>query len=168
MIKKISTVALATLICLPALANAGAGSSADRVADLEKQMAEMNKVFNAQMQAMKNEIDALKNKNAEMSKEVTGNGDAVKKTTDIADWTKKVSLGSEITLHGYNLQNVWDFDDNNDGDNGDFFRTKGSLWVDFTPTDDVTVRIKATNQNWGEGASLISVSTPTTPTTIYN
>ena len=47
MIKKISTVALATLICLPTLASAGAGSSTDRVADLEKQMADMNKAFNA-------------------------------------------------------------------------------------------------------------------------
>ncbi|MBU4119029.1 MAG: alginate export family protein [Proteobacteria bacterium] len=160
MIKKISTVALAALICLPTLASAGAGSSAERVTDLEKQMAEMNKAFNAQMQAMKNEIDALKAKNAEMGKEVASTSDAVKKGFDAAEWTKKVSLGGEITIRGYNIQNVWDFNDNGDGDNRDLFRTKGSLWADFTPTDDVTVRIKATNQNWGEGASLVSVVTP--------
>lgn len=151
MIKKISTVALAALICLPTLASAGAGGSAERVTDLERQMAEMNKAFNAQMQAMKNEIDALKAKNAEMGKEVASTSDAVKKGFDAAEWTKKVSLGGEITFRGYNLQNVWDFNDNNDSDNADLFRTKGSLWTDFNATDDVTVRIKLTNQNWGEG-----------------
>jgi len=153
MIKKISTVALAALICLPTLASAGAGGSAERVTDLERQMAEMNKAFNAQMQAMKNEIDALKAKNAEMGKEVASTSDAVKKGFDAAEWTKKVSLGGEVTFRGYNIQNVWDFNDNSDSDNRDLFRLKGSLWADFNATDDVTVRIKATNQNWGEGVT---------------
>lgn len=151
MIKKISTVALATLICLPALASAGAGSSSDRVADLEKQMTDMNKAFTAQMQAMKDEIAALKTKNSEMGKEVASTSDAVKKGVDAAEWTKKVSLGGQLTFRGYNLQNVWDFDDNNNTDHADLFRTKGSLWADFKATDDVTARIKLTNQTWGEG-----------------
>jgi len=152
MIKKISTVALATLICLPTLASAGAGSSSDRVADLEKQMTDMNKAFTAQMQAMKDEITALKSKNAEMGKEVASTSDALKKV-DVAEWTKKVSLGGQVTFRGYNLQNVWDFNNNVDSDNADLFRTKGSLWADFKATDDVTARIKLTDQTWGEGVS---------------
>ncbi|MBU2539021.1 MAG: alginate export family protein [Proteobacteria bacterium] len=160
MIKRISTVALATLICLPTLATAGAGSSTDRVADLEKQMAEMNKAFTAQMQAMQNEIAALKTKNAEMSKDVANTSETIKKSAEAADWTKQVSLGGEITLHGYNLQNVWDFDDTQDSDNGDFFRTKGSLWADFSPTTDVTAHIKLTAQTWGEGVSNTTVLVP--------
>lgn len=153
MIKKISTVALATLICLPTLASAGAGSSSDRVADLEKQMADMNKAFTAQMQAMKDEIAALKTKNAEMGKEVASTSDAVKKGVDAAEWTKKVTVGGQVTFRGYNLQNVWDFNDNTDTDNRDLFRTKGSLWGEFKPTEDVTARIQLTDQTWGEGVT---------------
>ncbi|MCX5865067.1 MAG: alginate export family protein [Deltaproteobacteria bacterium] len=153
MIKKISTVALATLICLPTLALAGAGNSNDRVADLEKQMTDMSKAFTAQMQVMKDEITALKTKNAEMGKEVASTSDAVKKGVDMAEWTKKVSLGGQVTFRGYNLQNVWDFNNNVDSDNADLFRTKGSIWADFKATDDVTARIKFTDQTWGEGVS---------------
>ncbi|MFA7381823.1 MAG: alginate export family protein [Desulfurivibrionaceae bacterium] len=153
MIKKISTVALATLICLPTLASA----APDRVADLEKQMSEMNKAFSAQMQAMKDEIAALKAKNSEMGKEVASTSEALKKApaaADAADWTKKVAMGGEVVFRGYNLQNVWDFNDISDGDNRDLFRTKGSLWADFKPTDDVSVRVQLTNQTWGEGTGV--------------
>ncbi|TDB36138.1 MAG: hypothetical protein D9V46_07440 [Deltaproteobacteria bacterium] len=167
MIKKISTVALATLICLPTLASAGAGSSTDRVADLEKQMADMNKAFNAQMQAMKDEIAALKTKNAEMGKEVASTSDAVKKSFDSAEWTKKVTVGGQLTFRGYDIQNVWDFNDNADGDNRSLFRTKGSLWADFKPTDDVTARIQLTNQSWGEGVTY-TASNPTNDTALDN
>lgn len=166
MIKKISTVALATLICLPALAAAGVGNGTDRVSDLEKQMAEMNKAFNAQMQAMKEEIAVLKTKNAEMGKEVASTSETVKKGLDLPDWTKKVAVGGEVTFRGYNIQNPWDFNDNTDGDNRDLFRTKGSLWADFKPTDDVSVRIQGTNQTWGEGVTNTTVLTPTGSTTI--
>jgi hypothetical protein len=168
MIKKISTVALATLICLPALASAGAGTSSDRVADLEKQMADMNKAFSAQMQAMKDEIAALKNKNAEMGKEVASTSDAVKKGFDAAEWTKKVTVGGEVTFRGYNIQNVWDFNDNNDSDNRDLFRTKGSLWGEFKPTDDVTARIQLTNQTWGDGVTYDQSSIAATDSAMDN
>jgi len=154
MIKKISTVALATLFCLPALANAGAGGGNDRVAALEKQMAEMNKAFNAQMQAMKEEIAALKSKNAEMGKEAASTSETVKHGLDAAEWTKKVSVGGQLAFRGYNVQNVWDFDNTDDTDNMDLFRTKGSLWTEFKASDDVTGRIQITNQTWGEGAGV--------------
>ncbi|MGV1097973.1 alginate export family protein [Thiovibrio sp. JS02] len=152
MIKKISTVALAALVCLPAVASAGAGS--DRVADLEKQMAEMSQMFNAQMKAMKEEIAALKSQNAEMSKEVASTSDAVKKGFELPDWTQKISLGGEVTFRGYNIQNVWDFNDNSDADNRDLFRTKGSLAATYKATDDVTAKVQVTNQTWGEGTGV--------------
>lgn len=145
MMKKISTVALAGLICLPGLASAGT----DRVADLEKQMAEMTRMFNAQMEAMKAEISTLKNQNAQISKEVASNTETVKNGIDIAEWTKKVNLGGQIVFRGYNIQNVWDFQDDGataDGDNRDLFRTKGSIWATYKASDDVTARIQLTNQ----------------------
>ena len=57
MIKKFSTVALATMLALPTMAMAGGGAS---VAELEKQMEEMTKAFNAQIQALQREISNLK------------------------------------------------------------------------------------------------------------
>ncbi len=149
MIKKISTVALATLVCLPTLASAGAGS--DRVADLEKQMAEMSQLFNAQMKAMKDEITALKAQNAEMGKEVASASEAAKKGVELPEWTQNLSLGGEVTFRGYNLQNVWDFNDNTDGDNRDLFRLKGSLAATYKATDNVSAKVQVTNQTWGEG-----------------
>ncbi len=61
-------MALAALISMPGLAMAQGGS--DRVTDLEKQMAEMTQMFNAKMQAMQDEIAALKAKKAEAPAEM--------------------------------------------------------------------------------------------------
>ncbi len=155
MIKKISTIALAGVLCLPGLAAAGAGG--DRIGDLEKQMTEMTKAFNAQMEAMKAEINTLKNQNQTLSKEVAANAETAKqaattaeKSASAAEWTKNLSLGGQVTFRGYDLRNMWDFDSSNKSDNGNLFRTKGSIWADFKATDDVTARVKFTNQTWGE------------------
>lgn len=149
MIKKISTVALAGLICLPGVAAA----DSDRVAELEKQMADMTKMFNEQMEAMKAEIAELKKKDEDISKEVAGNTENLEKGATAADWTKKISLGGQVRFRGYNIENVWDFDDDKGSDNRDLFRLKGSLWATFKPTDDVTAKIQITDQTWGEGVT---------------
>ncbi len=60
MLKKISAAALTALLSLPA----GAMASPHRVQDLEKQMAEMSRMFNQKMEAMQQEIAALKQKQA--------------------------------------------------------------------------------------------------------
>lgn len=167
MIKRISTVALAGLLCLPGVAAAGAGG--DRISDLEKQMTEMTKAFNAQMEAMKAEINSLKTKNETLSKEVATNAETVKKTATAAEWTQKVSLGGEITFRGYNLQNVWDFDDDgSDSDNRDLFRLKGSLWATYKASDDVTAKIQLTNQTWGEGVTYDQSSLGATDSAMDN
>lgn len=142
-------MALVGLISLPGFACAGT----DRVADLEKQMAEMTKMFNTQMETMKAEISTLKNQNVEISKEISVNTEAAKKDSGSLDWAKKVSMGGLVTFRGYNLQNVWDFNDRTDGDNRDVFRTKGSLWGTFKATDDVTATIQVTDQTYGEGVT---------------
>jgi hypothetical protein len=166
MIKKISTVALAGLISLPGFAFAGAGS--DRVAELEKQMTEMSKMFNAQMETMRTEINTLKNQNADLSKEVSVNTETVKKDGVALDWAKKVTVGGELTFRGYNLQNVWDFNDKTDTDNRDLFRTKGSLWATFKATDDVTAKIQVTDQTWGEGVTYDQNSLSATDSAMDN
>lgn len=145
MLKKISIVALAGLISLPGLAMATEGN---QVADLEKQMVEMNKMFNAKMQAMQDEIAALKAKDA-----ATPATAGAATTPAPGDWANKISLGGQVRFRGYNIQNVWDFNDDTDSDNRDLFRLKGSLKATVKATDDVTAVVQVTNQNWGEGSS---------------
>ena len=167
MLKKISTVALAGLISLPGIAFAGAGGP-DRVTELERQMAEMTKMFNAQMETMRTEISTLKSQNVELGKEMSVNSEAVKKDGVALDWAKKVRMGGELTFRGYNLQNVWDFNDKSDGDRRDLFRTKGSLWGTFKATDDVTFKVQLTDQTWGEGVTYNQSSLSATDSAMDN
>jgi len=149
MVKKISTLALAALLCTPGLAKA------DKVADLEKQMAEMTQMFNAKMQAMQDEIAALKAKQAEAPAAAAPMA-ATESTA--ADWAKKISLSGRVRFRGYNLQNMWDFQDNNPpgpfDDNWDDFRLYGSLKATAKLTDDVTAVVQLTDQTWGEGTGV--------------
>ena len=152
MLKRISVVALAGLLSLPGLAMA---ADSDHVADLEKQMAEMNKMFNAKMQAMQDEIATLKAKNAAAPATETTSGAAATPGAAPADeWAKRVSLGGQVTFRGYNLQNVWDFNDEVDSDNWDTFRLKGSLKATVKATDDVTAVVQLTDQTYGENTGV--------------
>jgi len=179
MVKKLSVAALAAMICLPGAALAG--GDYDRVADLERKMAEMQKMFNMKLQEMQREIATLKAQNArlregaqpaavdlsdikadiaalkakdeEISKDV-----AEAKESTAADWTKRITLGGEVRMRGYNLQNVWNFDDTADWDNWDVFRLKASLWAKAKISDDVTGFVKITDQTYGEG---VAVAVPT-------
>ncbi len=64
---------------------------------------------------------------------------------------KNVDLGGQVRMRGYNLQNVWDFNDDADGDNWSVFRHKTSVSLKADVGDNVTGYVKLTNQNWGEG-----------------
>ena len=161
MIKKFSTVALATLLVLPSLAAAGGGAS---VADLEKQMQEMTKAFNAQIQALQHEVANLKDADkdlkaadAKIGQDVSSSIAAIKPATavDVPDWTKRITLGGQVRMRGYNLQNVWDFNDDTDGDNWDVFRHKTTIWAKIDATEKVSGFVALSNQNWGEGVSAV-------------
>ena len=148
MVKKISTIALVAMISLPGMAMAGGGDS-DRVSALEQKMMEMTQNFNAQMQAMKQQIAEMKNKEMTSAKASAGAGNIA------ADWTKKITLGGQVRLRGYDLNNVWDFNDNADpdGDHWNVFRLKSSLKATVKATDDVTAVVQITDQTYGEGVS---------------
>ncbi len=152
MVKKISTIALAAMISLPGLAMAGGGDS-DRVSNLEQKMIEMTKNFNAQMQAMKQQIAEMKSKMK--SKEMTSVKASAGASSTAADWTNKISLGGQVRLRGYDLNNVWDLNGNtgHDGDHWNVFRLKSSLKATVKATDDVTAVIQLTDQTYGEGVS---------------
>ncbi len=65
-----------------------------------------------------------------------------------------VQIGGQVRMRGYNLQNVWDFNDDNDADNWSVFRHKTSLSMKMDVGDNVTGYIQITNQNYGEGDSV--------------
>lgn len=166
MVKRSSVVALAALISLPGLAMAG---ESDRVADLEKQMAEMNQMFQAKMQSMQDEIANLKTQNAAAPVAVAATtGGAAPAADGPGEWAKKMSLNGQVTFRGYNLQNVWDFDDDSDGDNRDLFRLKGSLKATYKATDDVTAVVQLTDQTWGEGVTYTASSLTSTDSAMDN
>ncbi|HFQ82215.1 MAG TPA: hypothetical protein ENK33_12720 [Desulfobacterales bacterium] len=143
MIKKISAAALTALLALPV----GALASPHRVQDLEKQMAEMSRMFNQKMAAMQQEIAALKQKQA-----VPVSTTAAPAAP--ADWTKKVKLNGMVRLRGYDLQNFWNFDNSKDNDHWNVFRLKGSLKATIQATKDVTTVIQLTDQTYGEGVGV--------------
>ncbi len=158
MIKKISTVALAGLLALPV--TAGAASSDATIEALERQMQEMTKMFNGQLNAMKEEIATLKAKDQQMSKEILAipveSVDAKTIRTaapDAASWTKDITMGGRVRMRGYNLQNVWTFNDDMDQDNWDVFRHKTDVWMKVNASDKVSGFIQIANQNWGEGVT---------------
>jgi len=67
---------------------------------------------------------------------------------------KDVELGGQIRFRGYDIQNVWDFDDDTDTDNISTFRHKTSLFLNVKADENITGYIKLSNQNYGEsGAS---------------
>ena len=150
MMKKISTLALAGLICWPGLAAA----DTDRVAEIERQMTEMQRAFQAQMEAMQAEIANLKSQNEEISQEVAASSEAVSSRLASSAWTENINFGGEVIFRGYYLRNTWTFDDDFKADDRDAFRLKGSLWANYQATEDVNIKIQLTNQSWGEGAGV--------------
>ena len=155
MIKKFSTVALATMLALPSLAAAGAGAS---VADLEKQMQEMTKAFNAQIQALQREVSNLKDADQDNQKAIKDVSSSIAAapapaTVEVPGWTKKITLGGQVRMRGYDLQNVWTFNDDDNRDNWDVFRHKTTLWAKVDATEKVSGFVAFSNQNWGEGVT---------------
>ena len=65
----------------------------------------------------------------------------------------KLQFGGQVRMRGYSLINMWDFDDDADGDDWSVFRIKTSLFVKMDLDKDVTGYVKISNQNYGEGVS---------------
>lgn len=127
MIKKISTFALVGMLALPVMASA---ANDDAIASLESQMA-----------TMQAQIDDLKaNQSA-----------TVAPAADAAAWTDRVKLSGQVRFRGYNLENMWTFNDNNDVDRWDTFRLKGSLKATIKASKNVTGVIQLTDQTYGNG-----------------
>ena len=68
--------------------------------------------------------------------------------------TDNVDFGGEVRLRGYDFQNFWTFDYQDDVDNFSTFRLKSSLYAKFTFDNDVSGFIQFTNQTYGDGVGL--------------
>jgi hypothetical protein len=64
-----------------------------------------------------------------------------------------VKFGGQVTIRGYSLENMWDYNSANKADEWDVFRTKGSVFTGVDVGDNVTAFVQLTNQTWGEGVS---------------
>lgn len=62
-----------------------------------------------------------------------------------------LELGGQVRLRGYEFDNVWDFNDNNDFDRWSVFRSYTSLHTKANVTDDITGFVKIANQTYGSG-----------------
>jgi hypothetical protein len=62
---------------------------------------------------------------------------------------KDVELGGKVQLRGYEMENFWDFNDENNVDRLESFRTYTSLQTKLKMSDDVAGFVKFTNQTWG-------------------
>ncbi|MGB9500096.1 MAG: alginate export family protein [Dissulfuribacterales bacterium] len=69
---------------------------------------------------------------------------------NIAD---NVDFGGEVRLRGYDFQNFWTFDYQDDVDNYSTFRLRSSLYAKVTLDNGVSGFIKLSNQTYGEGLS---------------
>lgn len=62
-----------------------------------------------------------------------------------------IELGGQVRLRGYELQNVWDFNDDNNFDRWSVFRSYTSLNTKAKVTDDIIGFVKISNQTYGSG-----------------
>jgi len=69
---------------------------------------------------------------------------------------ENIKIGGEIRMRGYDLQNVWDFDDSNDWDNWSVFRHRTSVNLSVNLENNISGYIKIANQNYGEGITRLS------------
>lgn len=64
-----------------------------------------------------------------------------------------IDFGGQVRFRGYNLQNMWDLNDDVDTDNWDTYRLYTSIDFKATPSENVTGFVKLTNQTYGNGIS---------------
>lgn len=64
-----------------------------------------------------------------------------------------VDFGGQVRFRGYDMQNMWDFDNDKDGDNWNTYRLYTSIHFKATPTENVMGFIKLTNQTYGNGVT---------------
>lgn len=140
--KKLVVITLAVFLGLSG--GAAADEHINRVDELEKQIMEMTDA----LKALQEEVSVLKQEQAANA----GNAESPSPATE-GGWTDKVTLSGQVRFRGYDLRNMWSFDDAQKWDQWNAFRAKGSLKTTIKATDDVTAVLQITNQTWGNGVT---------------
>ncbi len=138
--KKLAAFTLAVMIGLSG--GAAADENSDRVAELEQQIMEMSRA----LKNLQEEVADLKQKQASDSSEA-------EPSSTRTHWTDRITLNGQVRFRGYDLSNLWSFDDNRKWDQWNVFRTFGSLKTTIEATDDVTAVLRITNQTYGNGVT---------------
>lgn len=140
--KKVLMLVLSIFIGMSGVA--AAAGSGEQIADLEKKITRLTEA----LETMQAEVEVLKqNESADKGASAAVSPDAEK------DWSDKVALSGQVRFRGYDLKNMWSYDDSNKGDSWNTFRTRGSLKATVNATDDVTAVLQITNQTWGNGVT---------------
>jgi len=140
--KKLMMIALAVFLGLSG--GAAADEHMDRLSELENQIAAMTEA----LKALQKEVSVLKEQEA-----------AGTKTSEAAPpasgdrWSDRIAFDGLVRFRGYDLRDIWSFDDAQEWDQWNAFRTKGSLRATVRATDDVTAVLQITNQTWGNGVT---------------
>jgi len=64
-----------------------------------------------------------------------------------------IDFGGHIRFRGYDMQNMWNHDDNADWDNWNMYRLRTSIHFKATPSDTISGFLKLTNQTYGNGVT---------------
>ena len=72
------------------------------------------------------------------------------------NWADKLEVGGDIRMRGYTMQNMWDFDYQDqfgDFDSWEMFRLRTRLRLKANVSEDVTGFVQIANQTYGEGVT---------------
>jgi hypothetical protein len=140
--RKVLVAVIAVLIGIPGLV--AADEKTRRVADLEKQIAEMSRV----LESLQEEVAVLMQEEAQSA--ATGSSAA---SPAGGHWTDRITLNGQVRFRGYDMENMWNYDSDQDWDSWNAFRAKGTLKATVAVTNDVTAVLQLTNQTWGNGVT---------------
>ena len=70
-----------------------------------------------------------------------------------ANWADNLEMGGDVRFRWYQMNNMWDFDDNNDYDNWETFRLRTRIFAKAKVSDDISGFVRLSNQTYGNGIS---------------
>ncbi len=70
-----------------------------------------------------------------------------------ANWADNIEMGGDVRFRWYQMNNFWNFDDNNDLDNWETFRLRTRLYAKAKVSDDISGFVRLSNQTYGNGVS---------------
>jgi len=67
--------------------------------------------------------------------------------------TDNIDFAGHVRFRGYDLQNMWTFNEDADWDNWNTYRLRSSIQFKATPSENISGFLKLSNQTYGNGVS---------------